>query len=191
MVSDELQPEKELESSEVEAETHLDYEPDDELGDVGALKAKLKKQRDELTQTKKEKAEYLEGWQRAKAEMVNSRRESEESVKRAGLNSRLAFFDDLLPAIDSFDMAMMGDGWQKVDAAWRTGVESIRQQIAGTLQSHGIESFGALGEKYDPQLHETAQEIEGGVSGTVAKILRKGFKTKDFVIRPAHVVLYK
>lgn len=198
MSSEDNHKEEEIESSphdDADVESTVDYEPDDELGDVGALKAKMKKLRDELSAVKKEKAEYLDGWQRSKAEMVNSRKEAAEATGRASLNARVGFLEDLLPALDSFDMAMMGDGWQKVDPAWRVGVESIRSQITSALQANGIESFAKVGDAYDPALHDISEEIEGGTSGTIAKVLRRGFRIKDasrdMIVRPASVVLYK
>lgn len=186
MTSDEHFPEEELNASE-----DIDFEPDDELGDVGALKAKLKKLREENAALRKEKAEYLDGWQRAKADLINAKKETQDMIQRAQERAKEAFVEDVLPAIDSFDMAMMGEGWQKVESAWRSGVESIRSQIGSALQAHGIEAFGEAGETYDPMLHDIAQDIEGGAAHTIARVLRKGFRIKDRVIRPASVVVYK
>src|SRR3989344_4270616 len=53
----------------------IDFEHEDELGSVGALKAKMQKLRDELAEAKKERGEYLDGWQRAKADLVNAKRD--------------------------------------------------------------------------------------------------------------------
>ncbi len=168
----------------------IDFEPEDEMGDIGALKAKMKKLRDELAETKKERSEYLDGWQRCKAEMVNTRRATAESSQRTAALAREAFIAELIPAIDSFDMAVGADGWQKVDAAWRSGVESIRSQIAAVLQSHGIETFAKEGDIFDPTLHEAIQEIEGkGEPGTVARVLRSGYRAGERLLRPAHVAI--
>ena len=52
----------------------LDFEPEEELGTVGAVKAKMQKLRDELKEAKAKRDEYLDGWQRAKADMVNSKK---------------------------------------------------------------------------------------------------------------------
>ena len=172
------------------SDSEIDFESEDELGTIGAVKAKMQKLRDELAEVKKERTEYLDGWQRAKADLVNTKRESAHVSQRSSTMAREAFISELIPAIDSFDMAMAGDGWQKVDPAWRSGVESIRSQITAVLQSHGVETFGAVGEIFDPTQHESIQEIDAkGEPGTIAKVLRSGYRTGERVLRPAHVAV--
>lgn len=169
----------------------IDFEPEDELGSVGALKAKLQKLKDELAEVKKERAEYLEGWQRAKADMVNAKKDATEALQKARAHGRDAFVEELIPALDSFDMAMQGDAWQNVEATWRNGVEGIRSQLLRVLEAHGVEIFGKEGEVFDPSLHEAIQEIEGGGEAhTIARVLRSGYRTKERIIRPAHVAMY-
>src|SRR3989338_10466621 len=87
------------------SEAEVNFEPEDELGDVGALKAKMQKLRDELAEVKKERAEYLYGWQRAKADLINTKRESAHASQRSSAMAREAFISELIPAIDSFDIA--------------------------------------------------------------------------------------
>jgi len=169
----------------------VDFEPEDEMGTVGAVKAKMQKLRDELKETKAKAAEYLEGWQRAKADMVNSRKESLEQHARAGERGKENFVEELIPALDGFDMAMQGEAWNSVDKAWRSGIESIKAQIEGVLRSHGVESYGKEGEKFDASLHEPIQEAEDGPSHTIAKVFRRGYRTKDRVLRAAHVAVFK
>jgi molecular chaperone GrpE len=171
-------------------DVEVDFEPEDELGSVGAVKAKLAKLKEELEQVKKERAEYLDGWQRCKAESVNSRREADEARVRAGQIGRENFILDLLPALDSFDMAMHGEAWQKVDASWRTGVESIRSQIEKVLQDNNVEAFGVPGDQFDPALHEPVQEEEGGERHTIARVFRRGYRLQGRIIRPAQVAIF-
>lgn len=169
----------------------IDFEPEDELGGIGALKAKLQKLRDELEETKKERGEYLDGWQRTKADVVNIRREATQSSERAAASAREALIIELIPALDSFDMAMNGEGWKSVDPAWRNGVEGIYGQISSALQTSGVESFGKKGEPFDAMLHEAIQEVEGEHPGTVAVVLRRGYRIGNRVLRPAHVALVR
>ena len=168
----------------------LDFEPEDELGTVGAVKAKMQKLRDELKEAKAKRDEYLDGWQRAKADMVNSKRESSEASARSSTIAREHLIEDLIPALDSFDMAMQSEAWQKVDAAWRSGVEGIQTQIERVLRENGVETFGKEGEAFDTKLHEAIQEKEGGESHVVAKVLRRGYRTKDRILRPAQVAIF-
>lgn len=169
----------------------IDFEPEDELGTVGAVKAKMQKLRDELAATKKERQEYLDGWQRAKADLINAKKDAADALQRAAALGRDAFVEELIPALDSFDMAMRSDAWNSVDAAWRIGVESIYGQLQGVLQAHGVEIFGKEGEKFDTSLHEAIEEREGGESGTIAKVLRCGYRAKQRILRAAQVAIYK
>ena len=169
----------------------VDFEPEDEMGSVGAVKAKMAKLRDELKEAKERRDEYLDGWQRCKAEMVNSKREAGEAHARAGARGKEIFVEELIPALDGFDLAMQGEAWQNVDSAWRAGVESIKGQIERVLQAHGVEIYGKVGGTFDPSLFEAIQEEEGGESHTVAKVFRRGYRTKDRVLRPAQVAIYK
>lgn len=169
----------------------VDFEPEDELGSLGAAKAKMQKLRDELKDAKAKRDEYLDGWQRCKADMVNARKEMSETLSRASNRGKETFLEELIPALDGFDMAMQGDAWNSVDKAWRSGIESIRAQIEAVLRSHGVEIFGAKGENFDPALHEPIQEAEGGPSHTIAKVLRRGYRTSERVLRAAQVSIFK
>lgn len=169
----------------------LDFEPEDELGSVGAVKAKMQKLRDELKEAKAKRDEYLDGWQRCKADMVNTKKEVSESLARAHGRGKENFVEELIPALDGFDMAMQGAAWNTVDAAWRSGIESIRAHIESVLKAHGVEIFGKEGEMFDPALHEPIQEADGGSSQTIAKVLRRGYRTSERVLRAAQVSVYK
>ena len=172
-------------------DVEVDFEPEDEFGDIGSAKAKLSKLRDELTAVKKERDEYLDGWQRCKADTVNAKKEAQEALTRARTFGKESFVEELIPALDSFDMAMQGEAWRGVDKNWRVGVESIKGHIETVLKDHGVDIFGQEGDSFDPALHEPIQEAEGGNSNTVAKIFRRGYKTKDRILRPAQVSVFK
>lgn len=169
----------------------LDFEPEDELGSLGAAKAKMQKLRDELKEAKAKRDEYLDGWQRCKADMVNAKKEVTESLSRAHGRGKEILVEELIPALDGFDMAMQGATWNSVDAAWRSGIESIRGQIESVLKSHGVEIYGTEGEVFDPGLHEPIQEADGGTSQTIAKVLRRGYRTNERILRPAQVSVFK
>lgn len=171
----------------------IDFEPEDDLGDVGAAKAKLKKLRDELEKTKKERQEYLDGWQRAKADMINSRQELLRQAQRQGERAVEAIIEDLIPALDGFDLAAGSSAWETIDKDWRSGMEQVRNQFLNVLQRHGVLRYGKAGDAFDHNLYEAVEETEGvpGESGTVFRILRYGYKMGDRVIRPAQVIVRK
>lgn len=168
----------------------IDFQPEDELGAVGAAKAKLSALKEELDTIKRERAEYLDGWQRCKADSINARSEAAKALDEAKYRERENIILSFLPILDSFDMAMQGTAWTTVDSTWRVGVESIRTQIEQVLIEYGVQSFGQVGDKFDPKLHEPIQEEQGGESQMIAKVFRRGYRTTRAIIRPAQVAVY-
>ena len=176
-----------------EPDQEVSFEPDEELGDVGAAQAKLKKLKDELAEVKAQRQEYLDGWQRCKADSVNARKEMVASAQRQGERAKEDLIADIIPALDGFDIAAGSPAWEKMDAGWRSGIEQIRNQLLDVLSRHGVERFGKVGEPVDHALHETAGESDEfpGESGTVAKILRYGYKMNGKVLRAAQIIVKK
>lgn len=170
----------------------IDFEPEDELGDVGAAQAKLKKLKAELAEVKKERQEYLDGWQRCKADAVNTARESASASARAASRGRETLAEDIIPVLDSFDMATNAEQWATLDDGWRSGMEHVKNQLIEALSRHGIARFGRAGDSFDPTLHEAVQEERDGAheEGCIVRVLRAGYKTSERVIRPAQVIVF-
>ena len=168
----------------------IDFEPEDELGGEGAAKAKLKKLRDELEKAKAERQEYLDGWQRTKADMINTKQELMRQAERAGERAVESLIDDIIPALDAFDMAASSPAWESVSEEWRGGIELIRGQLHDALSRNGIERIGKVGEKIDHRIHEVVQEVDDmpGESDTVVRVLRLGYRKGDRVLRAAQVI---
>lgn len=176
------------------------FEPEDELGSVGAVQAKLKKIKEELEKTKKERQEYLDGWQRCKADSVNARREAQEAGERAASRLRDSLVHDLIPALDSFDMAAASEQWATIDDGFRTGMEHVKNQLIDALERSGIKRFGHVGDMFDPAQYEAVQEEHDGAwnDGQVTRVLRAGYLATnqnnrdrgEKVLRPAQVIVY-
>lgn len=171
----------------------VDFESDEELGDLGAAQAKLKKLKDELATIKAERQEYLDGWQRCKADSVNTRKEALQSAERLGMRAKENLIEEIIPILDGFDMAAGSPSWELVDAGWRSGIEQIRNQLLDVLSRNGVERFGKMGEQVDHALHEAVEERDDmpGESGSVIRVLRSGYKMGSRVLRPAQVIVKK
>ena len=175
-------------------ETEIVYEEtpeleagDDPVQDIAVASAKIKDLREKLAQSEKERMEYLAGWQRAKADMVNASRRHEEERARFSDAAQNDLIAEILPALDGFDMAMANkEAWEKVDPAWRTGVEYIRSQLVGALSRVGVEAVRPLGEAFDPSKHDSVGTVPGE-EGKVIEILQAGYIRGGAVIRPAIV----
>ena len=169
----------------------INFEPDEDLGDVAGAVAKVKKLRAQLKEAQQKGAEYLNGWQRCKADSINGRKEALADAARRAAREKMAFIEDIIPVLDSFDMAAGSESWAEVSDGFRTGMEHVRSQLLDVLSRHGIERFGKVGEQFDPRLHEAVQEVEdvAGEQHSVLKILRYGYRLGDSVLRPAQVII--
>ena len=171
------------------------FEESTEDGDALPTKDIVKKLRDDLKQARAEKEEYLTGWQRAKADYVNLQKD--EEGKRKDLKNFITsnIVEDLLPALDSFDMAFANkEAWEKVDPNWRNGVEYIHQQMLRFLADNNVIPINQINVPFDHNLHEAIETIstdEEIKDHTVASIIVSGYKIGDKVIRPARVKVYE
>lgn len=159
--------------------------------DAGA--AAIQKLRNRIKLLEKEKQEYLDGWQRMKADVVNRDRAAAEERTRVGDIVKERLLEDLLPVLDAFDAAFTGAAWEKVDANWRIGIEYIHTQFKKVLEENGIKPFGKVGEIFDPMRHDPSGDIENSEfsAGHIAKVQRAGYELSGRVIRPARVTVAK
>ncbi len=167
------------------------FDEDSELGDNQIVK----KLREKLKTAVEEKQTYLDGWQRDKAEFMNARKRDEEAKQEFLKFAKLNVIEDILPVIDSFDMAMANKAsWETVSEEWRKGVEGIYNQFIGILTKQGVTSFGAKGDTFDPNLHQSVSMVateDKAQDHTIADVLQKGYMLSGRVIRPAMVQVYE
>lgn len=171
-----------------------DFEDTDEEGkELGSL-AKIKKLREQLKTALAEKQEYLTSWQKEKAEFINIRRRDEESKQEFLKFATVGLVEELLPVLDSFDMAMGNkEAWNAVSAEWRAGVETIYNQFKGILSKNGVEAFGQIGDVADPaKFHMIGvdETDDSSKDNTVSAVLQKGYMMKERVLRPAMVRVF-
>ena len=160
------------------------------------IKATLKKLRKDLKEAKKEKDEYLTAWQRERADFANFKREGAailEKMKEQGVEKAV---EAILPALDSFDMAMGNkEAWEKVDANWRMGVEYIRSQMKNALEGVGVTEINpSTGSAFDPMQHESVgmeETDDASKDHTVAQVVQKGYKIGERIIRAARVKVFE
>src|ERR1043166_187336 len=109
------------------------------MNEVEELKAKLAEAEAALEAEKVKAAEYLDGWQRAKADFINARKDDEKSRSERIKYATSGLLGDLIGVLDSFNLAMINkEVWEKVDKGWRTGVEYIYHQLVGVLKDNGM-----------------------------------------------------
>jgi len=154
----------------------------------------IKEIRKKLKACESERMEYLSGWQRAKADFINQKNEFAKWKEEFVLFANKNLIDELLPVVDSFNLAFGNkEVWEKVDKNWRTGIESIYGQLESVLKKHGLSTFGAPGEIFDPVRHSAVENTETDDKerdGTVKAVFQHGFELGGKVIRPAKVSVF-
>jgi molecular chaperone GrpE len=160
----------------------------DEAADEGAAPGDQSLEQ-QLQEAQKLAAEYLDGWQRARAELDNYRKriERERTQLEAAILAKL--IEGQLTVMDDFDRAMENLPEDIAEHEWTNGIKLIHQKSVTQLQELGLEEVETEGVEFDPNLHEavTHEESETHESGTIIGVLRKGYKLNGRVIRPALV----
>lgn len=149
-------------------------------GDVKDKTAKLKA---DIEQLRKEKQEYLDGWQRAKADYVNALKRFEEEKKGSLELGKVLSVQAFLPVMDSLERAETAG---EVPEAFK----GIAKQLHTAAKELGLEKFGATGDAFDPTLHEALGQDTAASKDeddTVTTVLEPGWKSKGLVVRPAKV----
>jgi len=154
----------------------------------------VEEKQEETTEATPEQAQdYLEHLQRLQAEFDNFRKRTAKEkllLRSYVLEETVA---GLLPVLDNFRRAMdsFGEG-SAVAKSFIEGVEMIYMQFNDVLKNLGVSEIKALGEKFDPTIHEAlGAEESQDEDNMVVKEIQKGYRLHERVIRPAAVVVSK
>jgi molecular chaperone GrpE len=152
---------------------------------------KIKKTKDKLHLCEQERGEYLAGWQRAKADLINYKKEQEAKISEIFKFANEGLIYEILPVLDSFELATkhppVGGQTSTVD----DGLLQVYKQLKGILKNQGLEEIESVGEKFNPEFHEAVGEVEGREQGVIAEETQKGYKFNNKVIRASKVKIIK
>ena len=184
-------------SGDSESEASTEVAEDAELIDVTEefeLEALSVEQIQEaLDQARSEAEEYLDGWQRARAEFANYKkrveREQQDAYSRIAGETLLK----VLGVLDDLELALEDRPENSDVGAWAEGIELIYRKFATLLESIGIEPIETEGQSFDPLFHEALshEESEEHDEGMVIDVIKRGYKLGDRVLRPAMVRVAK
>ena len=148
----------------------------------------LKRLRERLKKAVEEKQEYLDGWQRARADLINYKKEEDSRFKIYDSRTKTDLVEELLPVLDSLELSVV-----HANDDSRKGLYGILSQFLSALKRIGVEKIDAeKGTTFDNTIHEALQEEaveDKELDHTVIKIKRAGYRLGDRVIRPAQVVV--
>ena len=143
----------------------------------------LKRLREKLKKCVSEKQQYLDGWQRTKADFINYKKDEGERKGELVKFAKEDFIQRALPVLDSFNMARKSD-------SWNDGIEQIFKQFLSILKKEGVEEINPKGEDFNPNLHE-AVEVVDGPEGKIVEVIQSGYSLNGKIIRPARVKVGK
>ena len=181
-----VEPEEEV--SEVVYDASIDS---DNMSDPKEKIAKLKEKIKKLTT---EKDEYMNGWQRERADFVNYKKRSEEERKDYIKFANENLLEEMLTVLESFDMAFMNkEQWNSVPQNWRVGVEYIHTQLVKILDENGLKEFmPKVGDKFDVKQHVAEEVIpvdSESEDGVIKEIKKKGYIMNGKIIIAPKVIV--
>lgn len=176
----------------------------------------------ELDEAKQQRDEYLAGWQRARADFLNHKKEEKERMQEFIKFSEEELLGEVLPILDNLELALAhikpakspqgieagppqssepattssdigGEAGLGGEDAVSKGFLQIAMQIQSFLKDHEVEELKAQGEKFNPEFHEAAEEVEkeGVEPGSIVEVLSKGYTLHGKLMRPAKVKIAK
>jgi molecular chaperone GrpE len=147
--------------------------------------------RSELDQALAKSNEYLNGWQRERAEFINYKKRIEREQSQGGQNALgnairryLDIADDLGRALKDKNRPVEGNG-----AIWADGIDLIHRKLIAAFEADGIKLIDAKGKFFDPNLHEAISHEDNPdhESGQIIDVVSPGYTLGERVIRPARV----
>ena len=137
--------------------------------------------------------EYLEGWQRARADFMNYKRRVERDQAQMHQTVTGNIIKRYIDVVDDFERALKNRPQEGEGAAWASGIELIYRKLLSILESEGVQPMEAQGQTFDPNLHEanSLEEHEEFESGQIIEVLKQGYLLGDRVLRPALVRVAK
>jgi len=165
--------------------------------DAAALGIELPEDRDEairlllthLEEARDEGTSYLDDLKRVAADFDNYRKRT--TREQALILDRAAerVVRELLPVLDSFDAALATEPSTEAERQLLSGMINTREQLLKALEQEGLEVVPSIGEPFDPEIHEPAGAPGGTSDLIVSQELRRGYRLKGRVLRPAMVML--
>ncbi len=143
--------------------------------------------KEQLLKSEQKRDELL----RTLAEYENSRRRGNRDLELERKFAHAKFVGDLLPALDNLDRALAAATEAGENSGLVKGVLATQAQLLGILKQHAVVAIEALGQPFDPNLHQAVQMQPSSdyPPNTVSQVLQRGFMIHDRVLRPASVVI--
>lgn len=149
---------------------------------------------DELAKCREERDQYLAGWQRAKADFQNYKKDEMKRLQDVARYANEELIREFIGVLDNFDLGIRA---LERSGNVEKGVYMIRTQIEDTMRRYGVERIPSMiGKPFDPEVAEAIGEGDppdsGGIPpGNVMDEIEPGYRLHDRVLRPARVIVVR
>jgi molecular chaperone GrpE len=150
---------------------------------------------EQIEELKELAAKAERNWVQTAADFENFKKRAARERIEAAQFANVVILQKLLPILDNFEMAQTAAQSAQGDklASLQSGIAMIQQQLKNALLETGLEEIDANGKPFDPTLHEAVsqQETSEVPEGHVVQQIRKGYKLRERLLRPAAVTVAK
>jgi molecular chaperone GrpE len=172
-----------------DSEESLRMAADDEEVEELTLEEQLMDLQQSLVEMEAKADEYLDGWQRSRAEFANYKKrilKENAFIRQVARGEVIKLYLDV---VDDLERALEEKPENGGDESWANGIEIIYQKLQTRLESEGVKPMKALGEAFDPAIHEALmkEENEDFESGQIIEVIQEGYWIGEKVLRPAIV----
>lgn len=153
--------------------------PQEEKKKSKKLKGAEEKWKAELEKKEKELEEKNKQLLSIAAEYDNFRKRSQKEKEGIYLDAKVKVLSELLPVIDNLERALQGD--QSDGESYHKGVEITFHQTMEVMKKLGVEAYGEVGDKFDPELHSAVMHVEDEEAGeqTIVDVFQKGYRHSE------------
>jgi len=172
--------------AEAEPRPEQDEGPTEEVDELTALRQELEEQQSKA-------AEYLDGWQRARAEFANYKKRIEKEQEDMVKFANGAFIARLLPVMDDFERAFQTLPLELMGMTWLEGIALVQRKLQMLLEQEGVTVIETEEQMFDPTLHQavTHEESEEHEEGQIIGEVQKGYNMRGKILRPSLVRVAK
>lgn len=145
--------------------------------------------RQELDEIRTKADEYLDGWQRARADFANYKKRVERDQAQVYQMAVGSIVKRYLEVLDDLERALKNRPLSKDGATWAEGIELVYRKLLAILEAEGVRLMEADGQFFDPNLHEAISQENSPdhESGQIIEVIKQGYLLGERVIRPALV----
>ncbi|MCD6400637.1 MAG: nucleotide exchange factor GrpE [Anaerolineales bacterium] len=178
----------EVEGVEVEPSFEESIETEEQIEEE-TIPEDIEKLKSALHEAHLKSGEYLDGWQRARAEFINYKKRVERDRQQRQQEAVGSIVLKILPVVDDIERALKSRPQDGNGAEWAEGIDLIYKKLQSILEAEGVKPMNALGEVFDPNLHEAIAQVPSDdyESGRIIEVLQQGYYLGDRVLRPALV----